>query len=73
MVGDYARDLAVNSSPASMAVIKRQVWGDWELSLDSSRTNAERLMAESFGRADFGEGVASFLQRRPPEFPPFTG
>ncbi len=73
VVGDYARDLARNSSPASMAVIKRQVWGDWDLGLDDSRTAAERLMAESFGRPDFAEGVASYLEKRPPEFPPFTG
>ncbi|GII75797.1 enoyl-CoA hydratase [Sphaerisporangium rufum] len=66
----YARELAVHSSPASMAVIKRQVWGDWERSLDDSAAEAVRLMMESFGRADFAEGVASFLERRPPAFPP---
>jgi hypothetical protein len=27
-----------------------------------------RLMVESFGRPDFPEGVASFLQKRPPKF-----
>ncbi|MEO3858599.1 enoyl-CoA hydratase [Acrocarpospora sp. B8E8] len=68
----YARDLATNCSPASMAVIKRQVWGDWDKGLEDSRDAAERLMLESFSRPDFTEGVASFLERRPPEFPPLT-
>ncbi|MFC4584858.1 enoyl-CoA hydratase [Sphaerisporangium corydalis] len=66
----YARELAANSSPASMAVIKRQVWGDWQRSLDDSASEAVRLMLESFSRPDFAEGVASFLERRPPAFPP---
>ncbi|GAA3813886.1 enoyl-CoA hydratase-related protein [Sphaerisporangium flaviroseum] len=68
----YARELAVHSSPASMAVIKRQIWGDWEKSLDDSAAAAVRLMMESFGRPDFAEGVASFLERRPPAFPPLS-
>ncbi|MEU8269815.1 enoyl-CoA hydratase-related protein [Sphaerisporangium sp. NPDC049002] len=66
----YARELAAHSSPASMAVIKRQVWGAWQESLDDSATEAVRLMIEAFGRPDFAEGVASFLERRPPAFPP---
>lgn len=66
----YARELAAHSAPSSMAVIKRQVWGDWGSSLDESATEAVRLMLESFGRPDFAEGVASFLERRPPAFPP---
>ncbi|MFI6812368.1 enoyl-CoA hydratase-related protein [Nonomuraea sp. NPDC050328] len=66
---DYAADLAAHSSPASMAVIKRQVWGDWELTLEQSARNATHEMLASFGRPDFAEGVASFLERRPPAFP----
>ncbi len=66
----YARELATYSSPASMAVIKRQVWGDWQQSLEASESAATRLMAESFGRSDFVEGVASFVERRAPGFPP---
>ncbi|GLW97829.1 enoyl-CoA hydratase-related protein [Microtetraspora sp. NBRC 16547] len=66
----YAGELAAHSSPASMAIIKRQVWGDWERGIDESRDRAVRLMMESFGRPDFAEGVAGFLERRPPNFRP---
>lgn len=62
----YARELAAYSSPASMAVIKRQVWGDWQQSLESSESAAVRLMLDSFSRPDFVEGVASFVERRKP-------
>ncbi|MFG3442970.1 enoyl-CoA hydratase-related protein [Nonomuraea sp. NPDC047897] len=66
----YARELAEHSSPASMAVIKRQVWHDWEVTLAESAGIATGEMLASFGRPDFAEGVASFLERRPPRFPP---
>ncbi|GAA0356600.1 enoyl-CoA hydratase [Microbispora corallina] len=66
----YAGELARECSPTSMSIIKRQVWGDWETGLDESRDRAVRLMAESFGRPDFAEGVGAFLERRPPRFPP---
>lgn len=66
----YARELATYSSPASMAVIKRQVWGDGQRSLEASEATATHLMAESFTRPDFAEGVASFVERRAPGFPP---
>ncbi|MFI7125195.1 enoyl-CoA hydratase-related protein [Nonomuraea sp. NPDC050153] len=66
----YARELAAYSSPASMAVIKRQVWHDWDTTLEGSAATAVREMTASFGRPDFAEGVASFLERRPPNFPP---
>jgi enoyl-CoA hydratase/carnithine racemase len=68
---DYATDLAVNASPASMAVMKRQVWQDFERSLPDAHDESVRLMLESFGRSDFKEGVQSFLERRAPNFPPY--
>src|SRR5690606_3599077 len=66
----YARDLAAYSSPASMSVIKRPVWGDWTTTLDQSYQRAVEEMAASFGRPDFAEGIASFVERRDPDFPP---
>jgi enoyl-CoA hydratase/carnithine racemase len=65
---DYARELALKCSPASMARMKRQVYGDLELGLGEALAEADRLMLESFTAADFVEGVASFVQRRDPRF-----
>ncbi|MQA96991.1 MAG: enoyl-CoA hydratase [Streptosporangiales bacterium] len=65
----YARGLAERSSPASMAAIKRQLWGDWDTNLKSSEAEAMRLMVKSFERPDFAEGVKSFLEKRLPDFP----
>src|SRR5262249_42602713 len=64
----YVEDLAANCSPASMAIMKRQVWQHWTAALDGAEQEAVRLMLESFGRPDFREGVMSFLEKRPPRF-----
>ncbi|TAK79965.1 MAG: enoyl-CoA hydratase [Betaproteobacteria bacterium] len=64
----YARDLVANCSPRSMAVIKRQVYADLETDLSSALKNAFRLEERSYTWPDFPEGVASFVERRPPRF-----
>lgn len=66
----YAADLAANCSPASLAVIKQQVYADWENDLETSRIRVAHLMAASFKGPDFKEGVRSFLEKRPASFPP---
>jgi enoyl-CoA hydratase/carnithine racemase len=66
----YAIELADNSSPASMAVIKRQLYADLEQGLAESSAAALDYMEQSFERPDFREGVESFVERRPPDFPP---
>jgi enoyl-CoA hydratase/carnithine racemase len=69
----YARDLAVNCSPASMATMKRQVYADLERSLADALARADEAMLESFTAPDFAEGVASFVERREPSFAPLSG
>lgn len=69
----YARDLAVNCSPASMATMKLQVYADLERAAPQALAEADRLMLASFGAPDFAEGVTSFLERREPDFAPLAG
>ena len=64
----YVRDLAATSSPASMAIMKRQVYQQMHAGMLAAEREARTLMIESFGRNDFREGVASFTQRRAPRF-----
>jgi enoyl-CoA hydratase/carnithine racemase len=65
----YINDLAAKCSPTSMALMKRQVYQQLHGGLGAAEREAGVLMRESFGRPDFAEGVASFLERRPPQFP----
>lgn len=69
----YARDIAANCAPSSMAAMKRQVYGDLERGLDDALARANELMVESLAAPDFVEGVSSFVERRPPEFAPLAG
>ena len=66
----YARDMAENCSPTAMATMKRQVYGHLQTDLDTALEESNRLMHESFGWPDLREGVQSFVERRPPRFPP---
>ena len=66
----FASELAINSSPTSMAIIKHQVYADSNRSVVDASSAAEELMKGSLKRSDFKEGVASYLAKRPPEFAP---
>jgi enoyl-CoA hydratase/carnithine racemase len=68
----YTEDLAANCSPTSMKVMKYQVWQHLQKDLDAALEESNRLMAESLRRPDFKEGVASFVEKRPPDFEPVT-
>jgi enoyl-CoA hydratase/carnithine racemase len=69
----YIENLARSCSPASMAVMKRQVYEHLHRGLGAAEHDADRLMAESFNRPDFKEGVQSFVEKRPPNFPRIGG
>jgi enoyl-CoA hydratase/carnithine racemase len=66
----YARDLAVNCSPLSMAVIKRQLLLADSQSLEEARLTALPWVQHYTGHGDLKEGMASFAERRSPRFHP---
>jgi enoyl-CoA hydratase/carnithine racemase len=69
----YARELATQCSPASMATMKRQVYAALAQSLSVAEAEADELMLASFGQHDFTEGVSSFIERREPRFAGLAG
>lgn len=64
----YARDLADFVSPAAMAVIKRQLYDVPFQTLAEATIDANREMTIALAGEDFREGVASFVEKRPPRF-----
>jgi enoyl-CoA hydratase/carnithine racemase len=64
----YAEELATMVSPRSMSVIKRQVTAAASQTLGEAVAMAEVEMGLSLQSADFKEGVAHFLEKRPPSF-----
>jgi len=69
----YIRDLAANVSPRSLAVIKAQVYGHLSLGMEAAIRHSDKIMNESLTHPDATEGVASFVERRPPRFQPWRG
>ncbi|MFE7274746.1 enoyl-CoA hydratase-related protein [Streptomyces sp. NPDC057623] len=65
----YAGELATRCSPGSMATIKSQLRDDADGTYADSVARAESLMLQAFRGADVIEGVASHLDKRPPNFP----
>jgi enoyl-CoA hydratase/carnithine racemase len=64
----YARELADLVSPSAMAVIKRQLYEVPFQTLAGATIDANREMVIALKGADFREGVASFIEKRPPRF-----
>jgi len=69
-VGAYASGLATGVSPASLAVTKRQLYGDLLAAGGpaSSIAHAETTMSAMMLAPDYREGVAALREKRPPRF-----
>ena len=66
----YVRDLARTTSRRSLMHVKQQVYQDLMRPLGPAMIDTEARMDESFTWSDYAEGVASFTERREPDFPP---
>jgi enoyl-CoA hydratase/carnithine racemase len=64
----YATELATLVSPRSMRIIKRQVYDALFQTLEEAINVGNEEMLKSFACLDFQEGVAHFLEKRPPRF-----
>ena len=64
----YAGELANSVSPRSMRVIKRQVLDALFQTLGEASEAADEELLQSLSSEDFKEGVAHFLEKRPPRF-----
>jgi enoyl-CoA hydratase/carnithine racemase len=66
----YAADLARFSSPRAMAAVRHQVYADLGEDFDTSWTRTLAIMQRMNSLPDFAEGIASFVERRDPNFAP---
>jgi enoyl-CoA hydratase/carnithine racemase len=66
---DYANELVAFCSPQSMATIKDQMQRSAGSGYEESVEDAGKLMVEAFRLPDSTEGVASYLEKRSPQFP----
>src|SRR5882724_1309921 len=64
----YATELATQCSPRSLRIMKRQLHTNPSGDLAAAIREADGEMVACFGTEDFREGVASFVERRPPRF-----
>jgi enoyl-CoA hydratase/carnithine racemase len=70
----YARDLAENCSPIAMGIMKQQVRAAATQDLELARMESLRLWLGMLKKhPDFAEGIASYLEKRPPKFAPWEG
>jgi len=65
---EIAQDIAVNTSPLSVAITKRLLWESPDLTAAQVGHRETELHHHLMGRADAVEGVVAWLDRRRPEW-----
>jgi enoyl-CoA hydratase/carnithine racemase len=69
---EYARDIAANCAPSAVAVIAAQVLDGVDGTFADAVDRAYVETDKRIGSADMREGIASWLEKRPPQFPPLS-
>ena len=64
----YAIEMITSVSPGSLRETKRQIYADLHRDVGSAVNDGERLVNEMMKQADYREGVAAFLEKRPPRW-----
>jgi enoyl-CoA hydratase/carnithine racemase len=65
---EFIRGLAKTASPRSLMEMKQMVYRHLNMELGPSIEETQRLQDASLKRADFTEGVRSFVEKREPKF-----
>ncbi len=65
----YCQGIAAAASPWALRAIKQQVYDCMMSTLSPAFAQSEALLQESLASADFAEGLKSFREKRPPDFP----
>ena len=65
---DYLKTIAETSAPISIMMMKKQVYKHMMSDFGEAMDETNRWMDESIADDDFKEGVASFVEKRPPNF-----
>jgi enoyl-CoA hydratase/carnithine racemase len=69
----YVDELAAQVSPGAIAVMKSQVWRHLSEPMLPALADADRLTQAQLKHPDAREGAMSLIERRPPQFQPWTG
>ena len=65
---NYLKEIAGTSAPISIMMMKKQVYKHMMSDFGDAMDETNRWMDESIADDDFKEGVASFVEKRPPNF-----